>query len=510
MLQMAFSSLPPVDSTLYHRYLKGQSLYSETTSSTLTSAEAPYACHWDLQETCRPASAAFDFIATKLSQEGLSIHLIISDQHPSAIPVWNLPYKSQITLCKIVRKACQKFNRGPVPSWMTAIASLSKRDLPNVFEAFTPDAYIIRRSMLQREIVYSSEGLTLLSIDHIYTLKQLLPPLSKSNWTSDSRNRHLSTCVDLLHRIHSVYTGKPASAAYIERVYRELPFSGRELEEVILEYNARYCTATIFDVNFQPDFAYHTPPDRTSKSTFSLPELTTQPSVESTPASSHEQVSPLEVDLDIVRIWDAIPQEPDYDYEYDDHHNNNNIPSPSSVTYPSITKPSSTPPRIPPIATASQIPFPPPRSPPPSYPLPPPPAPPPRSVLRSLPRSQPQSTPSSPDTISTYPSDDNEYYNHLPHLPPPPPAPAPLKITKRTSSRPAVFPAPPGWKGTALPLLASSVFSDVGSAVDGGSVISTGSAVDGENLWEVNVLESPEGVEGWAWRTEGALRGGWV
>ena len=472
MAQIAVSSSTILaDSALYHRYLKGQSLYSETSPSTATSDETlvPSAYHWDLQETCKPMSAAFNYISTKLSQEGLSIHLIISDQHPSVIPVWQLPYKSQVTLCKIVRKACQKYNLAP--SWMTALAALSKKDLPEVFETFKPDAYIIRRSMLQRELVYSSEGLTLLSIDHIFTLKQLLRTFSKREWVSSSRESCLESCVHLLHRIHRVYTGKPASAAYIERVYKEIPFQGAELEEVIVEYNARYCTATICEVDFQPKFSpvYHddgsanlifkttcqlsdsTDPPRVksmddhsaelfSQTTYQLPDPTSSPRAKSLD-SSGDLVSPLEVDLDMVRIWEALPLEADA--------GDDGIPSPSSIHYPSIPQPSSTPPSRPPITTASQLPFPPPQFPPPTYPLPPPPP-------------MSRSSISSRNTISTY-STESDHYD----LPPPPP----LKITKRSSSQPTAFPSPPGYRGATLPLLASSVFTDTGSAVDGGGFV---------------------------------------
>ena len=455
-----------MDNVLYHQYLKGEvssnetdSVHSDATPSQVDCDDPPKspAYHWDLQETCKPLFPAFDYISETLSQEGLSIHLIVSDQSPFIIPVWHLPPKSQIILCKIIRKACKKF--GVTPSWMTALSSIQKKDLPTVFETYTPGAYVVRRSMLQREVVYSSEGLTLLSIDHIYTLKQLLCTLSKREWVSTSRAICLASCVHLLHRIHSVYTGKPASAGYIERVYKEVPFQDEMLKEVVAAYNASYCTASIYEVAFQPDFSSLPQQEeatisRCSSTVPELPEETTHIPPTSSIESSNDDtaVSPLaDLDLSTLHTWDIVSISEDYEVAH----------PPQSITHPVIQKPSSlmatarstsASPEIAQSITPSTA-FPPP-PPPPSYPLP--------------------SPPSSPQySISSL--DEEAWMYDSP--------PSPLRISKP-------FP-----RATSLPLLSPSVFSD---AVE--------SAVEGEFLWELDVLESPrQFIESWSTATAGAL-----
>lgn len=547
------------NSLFYHRHLKGESLFSVTDVPTVQSmprpaepqnCSQPVTYQWDLQETCKPLSPAFDYISSQLAQESLSIHLIVSDQSPFVIPVWDLPLKSQITLCGIVRKACRIFN--VAPRWMTALASLPEKDLPRIFGAYRADDYLVRRSMLQREVVYSSDGLTLLSIDHIFTLKQLLCTLSKKGWVAASRESCLASCVRLLHRIHSVYTGKPASAAYIERVYKDIPFHDDELEEVVTEYNARYCTASIYDLSFQPDYAsihFEGEDGSSASEAQELPDSSV-PSTDRNTKVSDELVSPMDVELDMVRVWESVAlSSPNPDYA---------LASPVSVFYPSVQKPASsrtsnksshtygtTPPSIPPFATASQIKFPPPASPPPSYPPPPTP---PSSTAQQIPqhhlnhRSIPSTSSSLPissltSNNETDRQDDsiNQQPLTIPSLPP-----SPLKIIKRasepspaplSSSSPSpyynfysrTFPPPPNLRdSTVFPQLASSVFTSADDDDEEDYDYSKyeredehqsdkgmpgpASADDGEFLWELHVLESPRSyIESWSRGTEGAL-----
>ena len=202
---------------------------------------------------------ALDFISERLVKNGLQIALLVSDQAPFVIPVWELPRKTQIILTRIVRKACSKFQISP--SWMTALASLDgKKDLPRIFDQCKPDDYIIRRSLLQREIVYTAEGLMLLSVDHIYTLKQLLCTLAKPDWVAWSREICLSSCVHLLRRINAIHDGTPFTKGYIARVYSDIPFVGKIYDEVKGEYDATFCTANIRDVVSEADFgtSYYT------------------------------------------------------------------------------------------------------------------------------------------------------------------------------------------------------------------------------------------------------------
>lgn len=534
---MSTSSLASMDSFLYHRYLKGESLYSNAYASTADSMSSPVesddypmsgAYCWDLQETCKPLFPALDYISSKLSQEGLSIHLIVSNQCPFVIPVWELPPKSQVALCKLFRKACRKFDLAP--SWMTVLASLAKADLPQVFNAYRADAYVVRRSVLQKEIVYSSNGLTILTIDHLFTLKQLLCTLSKQQRKCSLREYCLASCVHILHRIHKIYTGKPASAAYLERVYKETPFQDDAFEEVVTEYNARYCTASIYDLSFQPEYFSVHLEDKAG----APPKAAQEPPDSGVSLNdrnidvSDELVSPLDRGLDLVRTWETQSLgNPNPDYA---------LPGPISVSYPSIQAPTSsrssssnsstnsspnsnkpTPPSISPSATSSQLTFPPPLVPPPSYPLPPLPtsAHQQRTQQHNHHRSMPSASNSLPiSSISSDQADEvEEKEDGIPHqnptalLPP-----SPLKITKGASQLTTsashyfrTFPPPPRLRdSTPFPLLAPSAFTD-GNDNDN-AMEEAESAVDGEFLWELHVLESPSShIESWSRRTEGAL-----
>lgn len=196
---------------------------------------------------------AFQYISQKLFFHKLSVALIISDHEPYLIPVWPLPRKSQLILARVVRKACKKF--AVQPSWLTAVASVSNKHLPKVFEAYQPDSYIVRRSIVQNDIIFRDEGLTLLSMDNIYTFKQLLCTLSKPDWVADSRDVCLSSCVHLLHRINEVYTDPKLSRGYLARVYKEVEFKQEAFEEVTSAFSTNYCTASIRDVTMlEPDY----------------------------------------------------------------------------------------------------------------------------------------------------------------------------------------------------------------------------------------------------------------
>ena len=195
---------------------------------------------------------AFNFISQKLAESGLQITLLISEQAPFVIPVWPMSRKSQWTLTKIVRKARSKFKCGP--SWMNTVAALEKTDLPRVFDLYRPDSYIVRRSLLQQEIVFAADGFTLLSMDHIFTLKQFLCGLSKKDSISYARDLCLSSCVSLLRRIQTIHDGTPFTKGYMERVYLEVPFQEAIFDQVVEEYEKTFCTANIRDIASGLDF----------------------------------------------------------------------------------------------------------------------------------------------------------------------------------------------------------------------------------------------------------------
>lgn len=289
--------------------------------------------HWDLQTTCKPMLPAFQYISHKLCQRELSVALIISDHEPYVIPVWPLPRKSQLILAKIIRKACKKFSLRP--SWLTAVASVCNKNLPQVFEAYKPDSYIVRRSIVQNDIIFSDEGLTLLSMDNIYTFKQLLCTLSKPDWVANSREVCLSSCLHLLQRINEVYTDPKLSRGYLARVYNEVEFKDEAFEEVTSAFSTNYCTASIRDVTMlEPDYTALTGIALDWESddegvAAELPDTSTNPDPSST---SDHIISPIAaVDLSTLDSWETEEASPPAD----------TISPLEKIRYPPIRRPSS-------------------------------------------------------------------------------------------------------------------------------------------------------------------------
>lgn len=288
--------------------------------------------HWDLQKTCRPMLPAFHYISHKLHKRELSVALIISDHEPYVVPVWPLPRKSQLVLARIVRKAVKKF--ALQPSWLTAVASISNKSLPKVFEAFQPDSYIVRRSIVQNDIIFSDEGLTLLSMDNIYIFKQLLCTLSKPDWVADSRDVCLSSCVHLLQRINEVYTDPKLTGGYLARVYREVEFRQDTFEEVTSAFSTNYCTASIRDVTMlEPDYTalmgialdWESDDDGAAAE---LPDTSTHPDHSS---NSDHMISPIAtVDLSTLDSWETESPPP-----------TDSVGPLQRVKYPLIRRPSS-------------------------------------------------------------------------------------------------------------------------------------------------------------------------
>ncbi|CAD6565822.1 MAG: hypothetical protein ASARMPRED_008001 [Alectoria sarmentosa] len=315
-------------------YFDNVSVTTDSVTSQETTAFPPLlpSFHWDLQTTCRPMLPAFQYISHKLCQRELSVALIISDHEPYVIPVWPLPRRSQLILAKIIRKACRKFLLEP--SWLTAVASLSNKCLPKIFEAYQPDSYIVRRSIVQNDIIYSDEGLTLLSMDNIYTFKQLLCTLSKPDWVANARDVCLSSCVHLLKRIHEVYTDPKLSRGYLARVYNEVEFKQEAFEEVTSAFSTNYCTASIRDVTMlEPDYTALTDNalDWASDDEGGAAELPDSSTAPDHSSNSTHVISPIAtVDLSTLDSWETEAPGPA------------DVISPlERVKYPSIRRPSS-------------------------------------------------------------------------------------------------------------------------------------------------------------------------
>lgn len=206
---------------------------------TSPSQDSPFH-HWDTQATFIPMFPALRYISRKLIARKLYIALIVTDYGQNIMPAWPIPRSAQITFTRIVIKACQKFRFGA--SWMNALASTAGKrgSSKNFFDINRFDPYLIHRSLVQHEVIFGSEGLTLLSVDHIYTFKHFVGVLSRINWVPLSRVICLTACIELLHRINSVYTGQKPLKGYFIRTYKDIDINEGTLDEICREYEAKY------------------------------------------------------------------------------------------------------------------------------------------------------------------------------------------------------------------------------------------------------------------------------
>lgn len=102
-------------------------------------------------------------------------------------------------------------------------------------EARSDDAYLIRRSLIQHEIIFTGEGLTLLTVDHVWTLKWYLLELSESTYLGTASSISMESCVHLLWRINKTYRGIKLSLSYLYRAHNmELPLA--TLKEICSAY----------------------------------------------------------------------------------------------------------------------------------------------------------------------------------------------------------------------------------------------------------------------------------
>lgn len=93
----------------------------------------------------------------------------------------------------------------------------------------------IRRSLLQNDILFSSEGLTLYSLDRLYTFKSALSSYSRSR--SPFR---LEDAVDELRRLYLASGARPVTRGDILRSYDWLGVSDAALAEVDRMYRRAY------------------------------------------------------------------------------------------------------------------------------------------------------------------------------------------------------------------------------------------------------------------------------
>ena len=193
--------------------------------------------------------SALEYLSHKLSRKDLHFTLIVSRTSPlpigqgcrlSAYPVSKFPVVDEDTSTQrlfnnLARRAARKFLLQL--DWIT-YATPSAHARGNW-------AYIVRRSLVQNDVLFSAEGLTVLNIDRVYTLKQTLNVLSKGACGRIPESVYLDSSIWLLRQIMRETRGRPLSRAFFHCTYDHVCVSDAVLREAAKGYFARYKQAAI-------------------------------------------------------------------------------------------------------------------------------------------------------------------------------------------------------------------------------------------------------------------------
>lgn len=181
---------------------------------------------------------ALEYISSKLQQRMLHVTLLVGRGKPyptgepsdlMIIPVTPLDGPSWRIVEHAVAKGAKKFSLGQ--SWSDALNRSQYERQAN--------EYLVQQSILQNEVVFSQEGLTLLNMDRIYTFKRRLCILSNRPF-SRTDDQSMASCVKLLHRLVADFQGRPFSKAFFHRVYEQLDVRDDLLTAVAIAYKNAY------------------------------------------------------------------------------------------------------------------------------------------------------------------------------------------------------------------------------------------------------------------------------
>ncbi|KAJ5788004.1 hypothetical protein N7457_002994 [Penicillium paradoxum] len=186
-------------------------------------------------ETVTPSLLpALEFISIKLQQRMMHVTLLLGRGKPyptgqpsdlMIIPVHPIESQAWRFLERVIAKASKKFSLGP--SWTDALGR-------SQYERQAND-HLVQQSILQNEVVFSQEGLTLLNMDRIYTFKRRMCILSNRPFSRNDE-QSISSCIQLLHRIVADFAGRPFTKAFFHRVYEQLDVPDEQLTAVAAAY----------------------------------------------------------------------------------------------------------------------------------------------------------------------------------------------------------------------------------------------------------------------------------
>ena len=163
---------------------------------------------------------ALEYISSKLQQRMMHVTLLVGRGKPfptgqasdlMVIPITHLDLASWRVLERAIAKGAKKFSLGP--SWSEALNRSQYERQAN--------EYLVQQSIMQNEVIFSQEGLTLLNMDRIYTFKRRLCVLSNQPF-SRTDDKSLASSIQLLRRIVVDFQGRPFTKAFFHRVYEQL------------------------------------------------------------------------------------------------------------------------------------------------------------------------------------------------------------------------------------------------------------------------------------------------
>ncbi|KAJ5369044.1 uncharacterized protein N7496_008804 [Penicillium cataractarum] len=181
---------------------------------------------------------ALEYISSKLQQKTMHVTLLVGRGKPyptgqasdlMVIPITPLDTPSRRVLERAIAKGAKKFSLGP--SWTEALSRSQHERHAN--------EYLVQQSILQNEVIFSQEGLTLLNMDRIYIFKRRMCILSSRPF-SRTDEQSMTSCVQLLHRIIKDFQGRPFSKAFFHRVYEQLDVKDDLLAVIATAYQHTY------------------------------------------------------------------------------------------------------------------------------------------------------------------------------------------------------------------------------------------------------------------------------
>lgn len=177
---------------------------------------------------------ALEYISSKLQQRMMHVTLLVGRGKPyptgqasdlMIIPITQLDAQSWRVLERAIAKGSKKFSLGQ--GWTEALNRSQYERQAN--------EYLVHQSIMQNEVVFSQEGLTLLNMDRIYTFKRRLCILSNAPF-SKADDHSMASCVKLLRRLVNDVQGRPFSKAFFHRIYEQLDVRDELLTAVATAY----------------------------------------------------------------------------------------------------------------------------------------------------------------------------------------------------------------------------------------------------------------------------------